>query len=53
MVKEKRPSFLFLIETKMKNAKLQFLRTKLAFEGMFTMELVGRKGSLALLWKDS
>jgi hypothetical protein len=44
---------LFLIETKLKNAKLQFLRTKLDFEGMFTVDPVGRSGGLAFFWKDS
>lgn len=48
LVKDKRPTFLFLIETKMQNVKLQYLINKLGFEGMFTMEPVGRRGGRGL-----
>jgi len=37
----------------MKNEKLQVLRSKMGFEGLFTVEPVGRRGGLALLWRDS
>jgi hypothetical protein len=53
MVKEKSPNFLFLMETKARNSVLQKVRTSIGFEGLFTVEPVGRSGGLALLWKDA
>jgi exonuclease III len=50
LVKEKKPTFLFLMETRMRNKKLQVLRNKLGFEGMLTMDPIGRGGVLAFLW---
>jgi exonuclease III len=52
LVKEKRPRLVFLIETKMVNKKIEFLRIKLGFDQMFVVNCVGRSGGLALLWND-
>jgi hypothetical protein len=52
MVKEKKPSFLFLMETISKRKKLDWLRVRLGFEGMFVVDPVGRSGGLALFWKE-
>jgi hypothetical protein len=51
-VKEKNPRFLFLMETKMSNKKMQRIRSLLAFEGMLTVDPVGRSRGLVFLWKD-
>jgi hypothetical protein len=48
LVKDKRLTFLFLMETKMKKELLQRMRSKMGFEGLFTVEPVGRSGGLAL-----
>ncbi len=44
----KKPRFLFLIETKVKSGKLQWLRCSLDFKGMFQVDPVGRSGGLVL-----
>lgn len=49
---EKRPHFLFLIETKMHSKKLQYLLSLLGFDGLFSVDHVGNSGGLALFWKD-
>jgi exonuclease III len=53
MVKEKKPQLLFLMETKLKNKSMQKVKFKLGFQGMFTVDPVGRSGGLALFWKDT
>jgi exonuclease III len=53
MVKEKRPSFLFLIETISSKKRMESLRVKFGFQGLFMVELVGRSGGLALFWRVS
>jgi hypothetical protein len=52
-VKEKKPTFLFLIETRLRNSKMQALRVNLGFEWMLTMEPVGTGRGLAFLWMNS
>jgi hypothetical protein len=51
MVKEKHPNIVFLMETIMRNTKLQVLRRQLGFDGLLTVEPVGKSGGLALLWR--
>lgn len=53
MAKEKRPTLLFLMETKSRQHSLERIRVKLGFEGLFVVDPVGRSGGLALLWKES
>jgi hypothetical protein len=53
LVKEKWPTILFLIETKIRSEKMQKLRVFMGFEGMLTVESVGKSGGLALLWRDN
>jgi hypothetical protein len=53
LVKSKRPNLLFLIETKVKQEKMNLLRMSLGFEGMLAVDPVGRSGGIALLWTDS
>jgi hypothetical protein len=50
MVKEKKPNFLFLIETISSKKRMEVLRVRLGFEGLFVVEPVGRSGELALFW---
>ena len=52
LVKEKKPTLLFLIETKNFNNKMEGIRKKLGFLGLFTIHPVGMSGDLALLWHD-
>jgi hypothetical protein len=53
LVKEKKPNFVFLIETLSSGSKMEKIRCKLAFEGLFVVNPVGRSGGLALLWKEN
>jgi hypothetical protein len=52
MVKEKRPSFLFFMETISYKRRMEWIRIKLGFARMFVLDPVGRNGGLALLWKE-
>jgi hypothetical protein len=37
MVKEKRPNMVFLMETKLQAGRLDFLKTRLGFDGLFVV----------------
>jgi hypothetical protein len=50
-VKEKRPDFLFLIETISSKQCMEWLRVRLGFQGLFVVEPVERSGGLALFWR--
>ncbi len=52
-MKEKKPTFLFLMETRLRNLKMQTLLVSLGFEGLFTVEPVGTGGGLAFFWMNS
>lgn len=41
-----------LIETKANASRLDNVKRMLDFDGCFVVEIVGRKGGLALLWKE-
>ena len=53
LVKSKKPSFLFLIETLSCRSSLESIKAKLGFDGFFVVDWVGRSGGLALRWKAS
>jgi hypothetical protein len=53
MAREKRSTLLFLTETKRRHYKLEHIRVKLGFDGLFIVYPVGRSGGLALSWKES
>lgn len=48
----KRPKFLFLLETKAKQARVEFVRRSLDFSGCFAVDSVGIRGGIAFFWKD-
>jgi hypothetical protein len=50
---EKKPKLLFLMETKLQNKRMQRLKHKFGFIGLFTVYLVGLSGGLTLFWQDS
>ena len=52
LVKEKKPHFLFLMETKSVKNKMEAIRIKLGFTCLFVVDPVGRSGRLAFLWND-
>jgi hypothetical protein len=53
MVKEKQPSFVFLIETLCRKQRMEWIRVKLGFTGYFVVDRVGRSGGLTLLWREA
>jgi hypothetical protein len=52
MVKEKKPSFLFLMETISRKRRMEWIKVKIGYAIMFIVDPVGRSGGLALLWKE-
>lgn len=46
------PHILFLMETKFNECFMENLRIRLNYHGCFTVNCVGSKGGLCLLWKD-
>jgi hypothetical protein len=53
MMKEKRPNLIFLVETKLHNKNLDFLRIKLKFDHLFMVDRVGKSGGLMVLWNET
>jgi hypothetical protein len=51
MVKERRPNFVFLMETLCQRKYMECLRYRLGFDNIFVVDPVGRSGGLALLWR--
>jgi hypothetical protein len=52
MVKEKKPNFLFLMETKSNKIKIEVIRGQLGYAGRFVVDSVEKSGGLALLWRE-
>ena len=53
LVQNKRPDFIFLIETLYYRDKLESIKIRLGFEGLFVVDRKGRSGGLAMFWKNS
>jgi hypothetical protein len=53
LVKNKEPTLVFLMETKVTLNKVRFLPSKLGLENMFVVDCRGKSGRLILLWKSS
>ncbi|XP_019186577.1 PREDICTED: uncharacterized protein LOC109181280 [Ipomoea nil] len=51
IVHSKRSLLLFLMETKLVTHKLEDIKSKLGFHGMFSVDAVGQKGGPVLFWK--
>ena len=52
MVKDKKPNMVFLMETELRQNKMEAIQCKLGFACMFVMDCVGKSGSLAILLDD-
>jgi exonuclease III len=52
MVKVKFPTVVFLMETKMRQEKMERIRCMLGFNNLFVVDSVGKSGGLALFWKE-
>jgi exonuclease III len=53
MVKEKKPTMVFIMETKVHDKNLDFLRINLGMHNMFVVDSVGKSKGLILLWRDN
>jgi hypothetical protein len=42
----------FLMETKLRQNKMEVIKLKAGFDNVFTVDCVSRSGGLALLWKN-
>jgi hypothetical protein len=40
------------METKLRQHKMEIIKNKTGYNGMFVMNCVGRSGGLALFWQD-
>ena len=49
LVKVKKPSLVFLMETKLRSVRMESIKAILGFDCVFTVDCVGRSGGLALL----
>lgn len=47
-----KPNFVFLCETLSRKDKMEWVRVKLGYDGVLSVEPQGRSGGLAILWKD-
>ncbi|XP_059451054.1 uncharacterized protein LOC132181841 [Corylus avellana] len=52
LVKQKRPSLVFLMETKLRQTKMEQIRCTLGYNGLFVVDSIGRSGGLALFWSE-
>ena len=53
LVRSRKPSFIFLIETLCSRSKLESIKVQLGYDGLFVVDRMGRSGGLALLWKGT
>lgn len=51
VIRQKKPTFAFLCETNGRQDKLEEVRRKIEYEGMFVVEPLGKSGGLVLFWK--
>jgi hypothetical protein len=52
MVKERRPTFVFLMETISSKQYMDVISRKIGFDSIFVVDPVGRSGGLAFLWNS-
>ncbi|WCJ41960.1 hypothetical protein M5689_022794 [Euphorbia peplus] len=51
LVSKFRPEFIFLMEVKCNRAKIESIKRKLCYDGLFFIDPINQGGGLALLWK--
>jgi hypothetical protein len=52
MVKERRPTFVFLMETISSKQYMEVICKKIGFDRVFVVNPIGRSGGLAFLWNS-
>lgn len=53
IVHSKRPVLVFLMETKLNESRLQYIKNKIGFSGLLCVSSLGLSGGLGLMWKDN
>ncbi|KAJ9170090.1 hypothetical protein P3X46_018224 [Hevea brasiliensis] len=53
LMSDKKPNFVFLMETKIKQDKVLCVKQALGFKGSFMVDPSGLRGGLALFWKEN
>lgn len=51
LIRDHKPSFIFVIETISIASRIEELRVRFSFEQCFSIDKIGRSGGLAVLWK--
>ncbi|XP_031124299.1 uncharacterized protein LOC116026992 [Ipomoea triloba] len=52
LIHSKKPNIVFLIETFVGLRRLQPIKQRLGYAGLFSVDSIGHRGGLALLWKE-
>jgi hypothetical protein len=52
LVKDKRPTLVFLTETKLPSHHMEIIKVKTGYRSIFVVDNVGKSGGLALMWSD-
>lgn len=52
VIRQERPDFIFLCETIGRKDKMEWLRRKIGYDGVFAVEPQGRSEGITLLWKE-
>lgn len=52
LINVKLPTIMLLMKTKCSISKIKTISSKLGFLNYFTIDIVGQKGGLAMMWKD-
>lgn len=53
LVNNKKPNFVFLIETRCTSDKLSYLKTRMQMTGLFVVDSKGRSSGLAMFWNSA
>lgn len=51
-MKEKKFNLVFIMETKIKTKKSEFIKRRIGFKGYFTVDSIGKSGGLVMLWNS-
>jgi hypothetical protein len=53
LVKDKKPTLVFLMETKVTRQRVNFLPSRIGLDNMFIVDCRGKSGGFILLWKST
>lgn len=53
VIRQEKPEFIFLSETISSRQRMEWVCNNIGYEGLITVEPIGRSGGLALMWKEA